>query len=392
MGSASIALGSRFVVRAVDIQEYSRVVCSALLDNDQHASAQSRSFFSLVDNYRRVIETPYIKLMDYEERALASSDTVTDSTLASIIEGGCMLPEYNNRTNSSLEKLIDEALDSRDASLAANDAVVRYYGGTYYSYRQAVDLAAASMAAREYEGRDHDRFLAATICAASQCGSTVGGQFAQPLKTVDSNGHLKRQALNKARSCRQKDVLSSLHRSLNEIDERRLRTRGGEAVCQECSSFLAMSQGEADLIYADPPYSRYHYSRYYHVLETIARGDEPSLSINPATGKASRGIYRNDRYQSNYSKKSTAKAAFKALFKAAANAAPALMLSYSPFPGDRPTTPRMVTISDLTKLASEFYSSVEVKNIEGVKHSKLTNEENILDTSNVSEVLLICRS
>jgi len=45
-----------------------------------------------------------------------------------------------------------------------------------------------------------------------------------------------------------------------------------------CMSNVEASQVEAgpdDLVYLDPPYTKRQYASYYHILETIARGDEP---------------------------------------------------------------------------------------------------------------------
>jgi adenine-specific DNA methylase len=45
----------------------------------------------------------------------------------------------------------------------------------------------------------------------------------------------------------------------------------GEAKVQDAES-LAKQLGPEDLAFVDPPYSGVHYSRFYHVLETVARG------------------------------------------------------------------------------------------------------------------------
>jgi adenine-specific DNA methylase len=44
-------------------------------------------------------------------------------------------------------------------------------------------------------------------------------------------------------------------------------------------------ENNARIVYADPPYTRYHYSRYYHVLETIALRDFPEVSKSNLKGK-----------------------------------------------------------------------------------------------------------
>lgn len=46
-----------------------------------------------------------------------------------------------------------------------------------------------------------------------------------------------------------------------------------------CEDALAIARDYTfDAAYLDPPYTWRHYGAYYHVLETIARGDEPSVS------------------------------------------------------------------------------------------------------------------
>jgi adenine-specific DNA-methyltransferase len=51
----------------------------------------------------------------------------------------------------------------------------------------------------------------------------------------------------------------------------------GEAVHCADAAELA-SRCPARIIYADPPYTKRQYAAYYHVLETIALGDEPAIS------------------------------------------------------------------------------------------------------------------
>lgn len=54
---------------------------------------------------------------------------------------------------------------------------------------------------------------------------------------------------------------------------------------------------ECDVIYADPPYTKRQYSAYYHILETLAVGDEPDLEgstgLPPWKLKASDYCYRS---------------------------------------------------------------------------------------------------
>ena len=75
------------------------------------------------------------------------------------------------------------------------------------------------------------------------------------------------------------------------------------------------------IVYADPPYSSVHYSRFYHVLETLVRYDHPKLEY--------KGRYRDGRYQSPFDQKSCVGDAFMRLFTAIKDKECHLLLSYS---------------------------------------------------------------
>jgi adenine-specific DNA-methyltransferase len=58
-----------------------------------------------------------------------------------------------------------------------------------------------------------------------------------------------------------------------------------------------------DILYLDPPYNHRQYSSYYHILETIAKKDKPSI-------RGLAGI-RNDDVKSLYCQKANAEKAFE---------------------------------------------------------------------------------
>ena len=391
MGSASIALARRFRVTAVDVQEYARTVCSALLDGSEPTEADTEVFFEHADEARSTLLEAYRPLVDLEERALESDGVEGDEELARIITTGCLLTEWDGRRAAEIQAAADMVASRRRLSASSPfDVIARYYGGTYFSYGQALEIDALLHAARRMPPSYRDRYMAAIVCAASQCGSTVGGQFAQPLKALTKDGRVKKPAVASARRARRKDVTEAAAQSLSTIAELSDDLLRGTAVRSECNDYLGRTEGKIDLIYADPPYSRYHYSRYYHVLETIARGDAPHISSNPATGHISRGIYRDDRYQSPYSTRTGAAPTFRRLFCRVSEKTDNFLLSYSPYPEDRRSTPRMMTIESLVDLASDFFRRVDIIEVDGIKHSKLSKEEHLLAASDISEVLILC--
>ena len=131
------------------------------------------------------------------------------------------------------------------------------------------------------------------------------------------------------------------------------------------------------LVYADPPYFKEHYSRYYHVLNTLCLYDYPTMAVNPQTHELSIGRYREDRSVSDFGKKAKALGAFGTLITKCANAESWLMISYS--------DNSIVSIADLQTLAEKWYDVV-IEKIE-LNHSKQGRSS----TAKVDEYIFICR-
>jgi len=147
-------------------------------------------------------------------------------------------------------------------------------------------------------------------------------------------------------------------------------------------------------IYADPPYTRDHYSRFYHVLETICLNDYPTVSKNKAKGKInfSKGIYRESRHQSEFCIRSQAPKAFDDLFRLSREKDKVLILSYSPYDENKESHPRVVKLGFLTKKAKQYYSDVKLVSAGRFRHSKLTKSDLHLESENEAEVFLTCKN
>jgi adenine-specific DNA-methyltransferase len=76
-----------------------------------------------------------------------------------------------------------------------------------------------------------------------------------------------------------------------------------------------------DLIYADPPYSFVHYSRFYHAVESLVKYDYDIPMF--------KGRYRTDRHQSPFCQRQNVEKAFDTLFQGAKSNNANVLLSYS---------------------------------------------------------------
>jgi adenine-specific DNA methylase len=146
------------------------------------------------------------------------------------------------------------------------------------------------------------------------------------------------------------------------------------------------------VVYADPPYTRDHYSRFYHVLETMCLRDNPvpSRVIKGGSRVLSRGVYREDRHQSPFCIRSAAPGAFKALFNGARSFNLPIVLSYSPHEEGDGTHPRVVSMQQIVELAKKYYGRVQTVPVEGVSHNQLNRNGLRLKKREQAEVIVKC--
>lgn len=135
------------------------------------------------------------------------------------------------------------------------------YGGHYFSQSQTLwlDALRCSLPRRSLE---RTVALAALIQGASKCAASPG-HTAQPLQPTASAKEYIYEAW-------QQDLKAKVQSALQELCARSARCKGAAEV-QDANNAVKEIK-EHDLVFIDPPYSSVHYSRFYHVLETIARG------------------------------------------------------------------------------------------------------------------------
>jgi len=176
--------------------------------------------------------------------------------------------------------------------------MTKSYGGHYFSALQSVWLDALRQTLPEREP-EKSVALAALICAASQCAAAPG-HTAQPFQPT-------RTAKPFLVDAWRKNIVDHCRSAMTLIAQQHARVRGCAGVRDANDAATSMTEG--DLAFIDPPYSGVHYSRFYHVLETLARGQCSEVS---GTG---RYPIADERPRSKYSLKSESSDALNTLFK-----------------------------------------------------------------------------
>ena len=210
-------------VIAGDLQEYSIVMANALLLRDRPLTATE---FKLLDEWSHLPDGFYTPV-SYSKVGEPEGENI-----------------YHERIRCS----------------ESNDPITRAYGGYYFSFVQAqiIDQLLKNLPT---EPKLESIALAALIEAASVCVAAPG-HTAQPFRPTEK-GLL---AINDAWK---RDPLVYIRRTIADLGRRHSKKIGEAKVSNAID--LLNDLTENDLVFLDPPYSSVHYSRFYHVLETIAR-------------------------------------------------------------------------------------------------------------------------
>jgi adenine-specific DNA-methyltransferase len=218
------------------------------------------------------------------------------------------------------------------------------YGGHYFSPRQALllDRALALLPARE---PDRSACRAALIAAAGYCAAAPG-HTAQPFQPTGS-------AMPYIRDSWRRDPLVYARSWLEAVAVMHARKMGETRVGDALD--VATTLGPRDLVIVDPPYSAVQYSRFYHVLESIAT---PANAVLPVSG-AGRYPSIGHRPKSDFSLRTRSRQALSDLLKRLAEASCEALIT---FPEAESSNGLSGTV--VTELAREHFA-VTIKTVNG---------------------------
>lgn len=400
-------LAKDYRVIANDIQAYSSLITNVLVKG-MHTSLSYEDLItsSGYKKNKKALQELFKDILEYEEKVLKEEDY---ESLAYLCESNVF---YNGKNiekskEKRLKEIFGESLKmftEKNVDFYRNNREIYslftlYYSNSYFSVKQCIEIDSIRKAVEEindidlHGSVDKQVLLVCLLHAVSEIVSSVGKNFAQPIKVVDGKGKIKKFAIVRCMRDRKLSVEEPFKAILNEINSKRdLLSTDNDVYKQDAIAFVdEMDFTEVRTIYLDPPYTIDHYSRFYHVLETLVEYDYPELEEKTFHGckYLMNGRYRNDRVQSNYCIPSKGKAEFELLIKKIAEKNINIVMSYSDSDDNKDTRKRVVSKDELLEVLNQFYPSVEVKNISH-KYRKLSSKESNRKEYDDSELLFIC--
>lgn len=220
-------------VLAVDLQTYAAVLTGAVIE---------RTIAINADDLWRIWKPKIIE--SREQKPIWKLAAVLDSK------------RFNTATWSK------RARELCEANQTVGGIIWKAYGGYYFSPTQALSFDAMLDSLPSNEPI-RSVCLASVIIAASHCVASPG-HTAQPFKATRRSAKFLREAWLR-------NPLDYVQKALKSLCLKYAKVRGEAKIGDAVE--IAATLENTDLVFVDPPYSGVHYSRFYHVLETIARGN-----------------------------------------------------------------------------------------------------------------------
>ncbi len=285
------SLKDDYNIHANDIQEYSSIFSNTYFSNLKRTLS--------LDKLAEIYDKSLFLVNEFEEKYPDLRFNYSDVKLFSELK----------KIEAEQQNLISRSFD------IGFNLFTKYYSGTYWSFEQCVWIDSIRAVAEDYKGLPEYYAILSSLIFAMSYASQSTGHFAQYRDVTESN-------MNDIMMYRNKEIWTLFSKKFEELlnlldsdinKERKITSLD----YVDCLRIVEKNS----IIYADPPYSAVHYSRFYHAIETLVRYDHPIIKY--------KGRYRDDRHQSPFDKKTEVKDAFTLLFKGVKNRKSHLILSYS---------------------------------------------------------------
>lgn len=189
--------------------------------------------------------------------------------------------------------------------------ITRAYGGHYFSASQALWFDALRGTVPQ-NNECETTAIAALVEAASLCVASPG-HTAQPFQPTGTAIRFLIEAWSR-------DPLFYTNKALIDLAQQKALVPGLARIGD--ANLVAKELKANDLVFIDPPYSGVHYSRFYHVLETVAVGECGEVSGVGRYPAASR------RPRSNYSLKGQSSRALSDLLQSISSVGASAILTF----------------------------------------------------------------
>lgn len=383
-GSNTVAqyLMPDYTVFANDYQEYSFITAKAVIEHHSDETISSLRLEEVFGKYysenKRELETRFSSPLAKEKQLLNEIGETYHGTIFDEFADYFDHSAYTGHTENTHKIFTgcaqyfsqDEVNKYRaNPKLFPYSLFTLYYGNPYFSIHQCIEVDSIKysidrlLESKKITTEKHTIYLSFLIYCLNLIVISVGDHFAQPqkIKPVKDDLSGERDAINLRE---RKKIIGKKRTLVQDLYKEKLEefkkdyapgSKSNKAFNSDYKILLAdpaFRELNITTAYIDPPYTNAHYSRFYHIPETLVKYDYPEIEFF--------GRYRTDRYQSGFCIKSQALEEFRTLLRLCKENSLNAVISYSD------TAQCILTIDDITSVCQEYYKQEVI--IDNIAH------------------------
>lgn len=401
-GSTIVAqkLMDRYTVYTNDIQQYSYCVSKATVQLNPNFDYSTINIDKIIRSNFFVENQHYLKTvwdapLAYERQLIEKliADIENEALLYEFkyyYENAPYVYDFNGTTVPECFKGMEDIYSKQNYdSLRREKSTKNYmlftlnYAMPYFSLNQAIFIDSYRYAidklleVQEISQTEYYVHISLLVYLLNNIVTSVGDHFAQPQQFKVSDEQKLKREVAKILKKKSLDVQACIREKCIEFQRLSANHVHGHniAFCDDYKEVLEKTEvaNNVDLIYIDPPYTNAHYSRFYHILETLVDYDYPELEFF--------GRYRNDRVQSSFCIRSKAIEEFDHMICKCAALKKIIVISYSD------TKQCIVSKQELLDICKKYYSKVTI-NEQDYLYRNFGQKPNKVKGN---ELLIVCR-
>ena len=327
-GSVGYALKAHKNIISNDLEYYAYIINHAILNGCDFSVTDEISFWNAVEQQSASLQAKVCTAVTTENKFFIDTVDYKQYQLFCEKTPSVFMPQSDDPRLKEILDLVDQVTPGKAPTVETPCLFLTYYANAYFGIAQCCQIDAIRSNIGQIEDKRTRYVLLTMLMSVMSASASTTTHFAQYLKVKSKatcNNLIGKRKINIIESC--KSLLAEYRQAgLCTAD------RKAPSVCynldfSDCLDSISLNN--ETLVYADPPYFKEHYSRYYHVLNTVCLYDYPAMAMNPQTHELSIGRYREDRSVSDFGKKAKALGAFDTLITKCSNAGAWLMISYS---------------------------------------------------------------
>ncbi len=376
-GSVSLHFADKYKVAFNDLEKYSYHIISAHLQSNESQCTllNLQNILTSYNSNRTILYNGLSKHLSLEQSFINTGDVQIFDQI---------IKNYPSIWNGSYSELLNGkvSIEKLDESKNRFYALFTfYYANSYFGIKQCIDIDSIRFAIDSQPDQIKSLLFTALYYAMNACVFSKDGHMAQPLNPT--------KYLTRCLRLRQISIIDTFVDFL-ETFKPISNAREHIGFSQDFATLIENPQlmKNVGCIYADPPYTDMQYSRYYHLLNTVT--DYRYVAPTIQNGKYTKGLYLDNRIQSDLSCKSSCLTQMRKLINECKNYGINLIISfaYPCDPSSQKTDRYVMDINDLIESCNESFGKNRVfVKTNAYLHSNHRNSEK----KSVFEYLILCK-